>query len=118
MRNQREMMQHLKLDKMMTITTIFILSNAFLVMGKMNRQEERQLAEKYGKLVEMSARQNVLDFNGNRFRKFARNSPRNYSMIVMFTALSTGRGCKICKQVSEEFYIVADSYKLSSSRQE
>ena len=118
MRKGSEMLQHLELNKMMAITIIFILSNAFLVMGKMNRQEERQLAEKYGKLIEMSARQNVLDFNGNRFRKFARNSPRNYSMIIMFTALSTGRGCKICKQVSEEFYIVADSHKLSTSKQE
>ena len=103
--------------KMMTITIILMLSHAMLVEGKMNRQEEKQLDEKYGKLIEMSKKENVLDFNGNRFRKFARNSPRNYSMIIMFTALSTGRGCKICKQVSDEFYIAADSHKMSTTKQ-
>ena len=31
-----------------------MLSHAMLVEGKMNRQEEKQLDEKYGKLIEMS----------------------------------------------------------------
>ena len=108
--------RQLRLYKMTAF--IFILSNALLVMGKMSRQEERQLDEKYAKLVEMSSSENVLHFNGNRFRKFARNSPRNYSMIIMFTALSTSRGCKICKQVSDEFYVAADSHRISSRKQE
>ena len=90
--------------------TVILLLLTNLITAKTNRQEEKQLEEKYGKLMEMSGRENVFSFNGNRFRKFARNSPRNYSMIVMFTALSTNRGCKICQQVSDEFYIVGDSF--------
>ena len=42
-----------------------------------------------------------------------RNSPRNYSMIVMFTALSAQRQCAICKQASDEYQLVANSYRYS-----
>jgi oligosaccharyltransferase complex subunit gamma len=89
---------------------LLLLTNLVFITAKTNRQDEKQLEEKYGKLLEMSARENVISFNGNRFRKFARNSPRNYSLIVMFTALSTNRGCKICRQVADEFDIVGDSF--------
>ena len=62
------------------------------------------------------------DFHGY-IHKVAVNQMRrlrareNYSIIIMFTALSTGRGCKICKQVSDEFYIAADSHKMSTTKQ-
>ena len=42
-----------------------------------------------------------------------KNNPRNYSMIVMFTALSAQRQCAICKQASDEFHLVANSYRYS-----
>ena len=87
----KEVVMFLSDFKLMTITIILMLSYAMLEEGRINRQEEKQLDEKYGKLIEMSRKENVLNFNGNRLRKFARNSPRNYSMIIMFTALSTGR---------------------------
>ena len=34
-------------------------------------------------------------------------------MIVMFTALSAQRQCAICKQASDEFHLVANSYRYS-----
>ena len=49
--------------------------------------------------------------NGNKFREFARNTPKNYSLIVMFTAMSSQRQCAICKQAYEEYTIVANSYR-------
>ena len=106
-----------KFLKMETYMVLFLLTHIVVVtVAKMNRQEEKQLEEKYGKLIEMSARENALTFNGNRFRKFARNTPRNYSIIIMFTALATGRGCKICREVSNEFHIVADSFKIDTKK--
>jgi oligosaccharyltransferase complex subunit gamma len=36
-------------------------------------------------------------------------------MMVMFTAMSSSRGCSICKQASDEFGIVASSYRYSQS---
>ena len=97
--------------KMKHFYAVAVLANLLLTSAKMSRKEENQLEEKYGKLIEMAAKENVFSFNGNRFRKFARNMPRNYSTIIMFTALQTGRGCRICKEVSDEFHVVADSYR-------
>ena len=56
----------------------------------------------------------MIRLNGNKFRELARNSPKNYSMIVMFTALSSQRGCAICKQALDEYTLVANSYRYSN----
>ena len=48
---------------------------------------------------------------GNKFRDYAKSAPRNYSIIVMFTALSAQRQCAICKQASDEYQLVANSYR-------
>ena len=42
-----------------------------------------------------------------------KNTPRNYSIIVMFTALSSQRQCAICKQAHDEYHLVANSYRYS-----
>merc|ERR1712110_425860 len=47
-------------------------------------------------------------------REYVTKTPRNYSMIVMFTALSAQRQCAICKQASDEYHMVANSYRYSS----
>jgi oligosaccharyltransferase complex subunit gamma len=52
-------------------------------------------------------------FNGNKFKDFVKSSPRNYSMIVMFTALAQSRQCVICRHAHDEFTIVANSYRYS-----
>lgn len=72
------------------------------------------LNEKVSQLMDISAKRSVLRLNGNKFRDYVRNSPRNYSMIVMFTALASSRGCAICKQASEEYALVANSFRYSS----
>eukprot|EP00116_Pleurobrachia_bachei_P008003 sb/3468265/ len=41
--------------------------------------------------------------------------PRNYSMIVMFTALAPNRQCKICKEAHNEFITLAKSHRYSRS---
>merc|ERR1712025_45336 len=77
------------------------------------RKEANQLADKVGQLVDLSAKRSVLRFNGNKFRDFVKSAPRNYSIIVMFTALSASRQCAICKQASDEYQLVANSYRYS-----
>jgi len=83
--------------------------------GASKRKEANQLAEKVGQLLDLSNKRSVLRFNGNKFRDYAKSSPRNYSIIVMFTALSTQRQCSICKQASDEYQLVANSYRYSSN---
>ena len=77
------------------------------------KKEGAALNEKVQQLIDSTAKRPVLRLNGNKFRDYVRNSPRNYSMIVMFTAMSASRQCAICKQASEEYHLVANSYRYS-----
>ena len=56
------------------------------------------LAEKVDQLRELSYKRPVIRLNGNKFRDFVKTAPRNYSIVVMFTALSAQRQCAICQQ--------------------
>ena len=40
--------------------------------------------------------------NGRKFNDLVKGAPRNYSIIVMFTALSASRQCAICKQETKK----------------
>lgn len=94
---------------------IVIVAVALAQNGGSKRKEANQLADKVGQLVDLSAKRSVLRFNGNKFRDYAKSAPRNYSIIVMFTALSAQRQCAICKQASDEYQLVANSYRYSSA---
>lgn len=67
--------------------------------GAKAAKEANVLGDKVQQLLDLSAKRPVVRLNGNKFREFVKNSPRNYSIIVMFTALSAQRQCSICKQV-------------------
>ncbi len=71
------------------------------------------LTDKVQQLTDMTAKRSLVRLNGNKFRDFVRQSPRNYSMVVMFTALSAQRQCAICREASEEFQLVANSFRYS-----
>lgn len=57
----------------------------------------------------------VLRFNGQKFKEYVKQSPRNYSVIVMLTALAPARQCLICRHAHDEFSIVANSHRYSST---
>ena len=71
------------------------------------------MAERVQQLTEMNIKRTVLRFNGNKFRDFVKTVPRNYSVIIMFTALAPARHCIICRHASDEFTIVANSFRYS-----
>lgn len=71
------------------------------------------LSERVQNLVEMNAKKALLRFNGQKFKEYVKNTPRNYSMIVMLTALAPSRQCQICRHAHDEFSIVANSYRFS-----
>lgn len=52
--------------------------------------------------------------DGNKFKTYCRTNPRNYSMIVMLTALQSQRQCSVCRQANDEFQIVANSWRYSN----
>ena len=78
------------------------------VLGQSKKKDSVSLGEKVQQLIDSSAKRPVIRLNGNKFRDYVRNSPRNYSIVVMFTALSAQRQCAICKQASEEYQVVAN----------
>ena len=75
----------------------------------------KTLEEKVAKMMDLSNKKGLIRMNGNKFKEYVRNGPRDYSVIVMFTALSAQRQCAICKQASDEFHILANSYRYSQA---
>lgn len=73
-----------------------------------------QLEQKISGLVELASRRPVIKMNGDKFRQYVKSSPRNYSTVLMLTALAPQRQCGICKEVNQEFQILASSWKYSS----
>ncbi|OQR80256.1 tumor suppressor candidate 3-like [Tropilaelaps mercedesae] len=86
--------------------------------GKAQRRSLKEmppLGERIHQLIAMSSKRAVIRLNAERFKMLVRATPRNYSMIVQFTALSPMRSCAICRQANEEFSIVANSWRYSNS---
>ncbi len=55
------------------------------------------LSEKVGQMMEWTSKRAVIRLNGEKFRRLIRAPPRNYSVIIMFTALQQQRQCAVCK---------------------
>ncbi|ELW65890.1 Magnesium transporter protein 1 [Tupaia chinensis] len=79
------------------------------------RKKEMVLSEKVSQLMEWANKRPVIRMNGDKFRRLVKAPPRNYSVIVMFTALQLHRQCVVCKQADEEFQILANSWRYSSA---
>uniref|UniRef100_A0A8D2QAY8 Dolichyl-diphosphooligosaccharide--protein glycosyltransferase subunit MAGT1 n=1 Tax=Zonotrichia albicollis TaxID=44394 RepID=A0A8D2QAY8_ZONAL len=73
------------------------------------------LSEKVNQLMEWTSKRSVIRMNGDKFRRLVKAPPRNYSVIVMFTALQPHRQCVVCKQADEEYQILANSWRYSSA---
>jgi len=91
--------------------TVFVMTSTYVEAAK--KDSAKTLEDKVSQLTDLAMKRPVIRMNGNKFRELVRNSPRNYSMIVMFTALSAQRQCSICKQASDEYHLVANSYRYS-----
>jgi oligosaccharyltransferase complex subunit gamma len=76
-------------------------------------EKDDLLAEKVEQLTEWSLKKPVIRLNFDKFKHFVKSAPRNYSIVVMLTALSTQRECQICKPANEEYQIVAQSWRYS-----
>ncbi|KFP83268.1 Magnesium transporter protein 1, partial [Acanthisitta chloris] len=73
------------------------------------------LSEKVNQLMEWASKRSVIRMNGDKFRRLVKAPPRNYSVIVMFTALQPHRQCVVCKQADEEYQILANSWRYSGA---
>ena len=90
-----------------------VLLLAVAALASASDKKKDALADKVSQLVDLSTKKSVIKLNGNKFRDFVKSAPRNYSIIVMFTALAANRQCAVCKQASDEYQLVANSYRYS-----
>jgi len=55
------------------------------------------LSERVQQMVEWNSKKSIIRLNGDKFKNYVRGVPRNYSVIVMLTALQPQRQCSVCK---------------------
>merc|ERR1712071_120610 len=93
--------------------TGFVLLFAFngLVECQKKKSESSSLTDRYQQIMDLSSKRTVIRLNGNKYRHLVKSSPRNYSVVVMFTAMSPKRQCAICKHALDEYQIVANSFR-------
>lgn len=77
------------------------------------------LDEQIQQLNDLMERRPIIRLNPEKFKKYlgSQSLPRNYSFIVMMTALSPQRSCHICRQAHEEYLVTANSYRVSQYAQ-
>ncbi|VDD93355.1 unnamed protein product [Enterobius vermicularis] len=73
------------------------------------------LEEKVNNLQEWLYKKPIINMNVEKWKTYVRSAPRNYSVMVMFTALSANVKCPICKPAYQEFHILANSYRYAYS---
>jgi len=101
------------MHKTVGLLTLALFALVLCVANAEKKKDAGGLADKVSQLVDLSTKKSVIKLNGNKFRDFVKSAPRNYTIIVMFTALSASRQCAICKQAADEYQLVANSYRYS-----
>ncbi|KAH9511884.1 tumor suppressor candidate 3 [Dermatophagoides farinae] len=87
--------------------------------AKKKESPHMPLEERSEKLIQMSFKRPMIRLNPEKFRTFIGSKQhgqpiRNYTFVVMMTALSPGRQCSVCRSAADEFSIVANSWRYSS----
>lgn len=109
-------MVDMKMITLLCISFIFF-SYPFQCDAKQKKSKEStniQLEQKLQGLVDLNNRRPVIRMNGEKYRQYVKAPPRNYSIILMLTALAPQRKCSICKEVNTEYQILASSWKYSN----
>lgn len=88
------MVVQIKLQQLRLLVEDLFNRNCFLLS---NFIFQMVLSEKVNQLMEWASKRSVIRLNGDKFRRLIKAPPRNYSVIVMFTALQPHRQCVVCK---------------------
>ena len=67
------------------------LAIIFTFVDGVQKPKEQQLSDKVQQLTEWNLKRPVIRMNGEKFRQYLTQPPRNYSTIVMLTALKPER---------------------------
>merc|ERR1712127_1094491 len=94
--------------KILLFITIVSLGNVICF------EKDDVLSEKVDQLTEWSLKKPVIRLSFDKFKHYVKSAPRNYTIVVMLTALNPNRECQICKPANEEYQIVAQSWRYSA----
>lgn len=72
-----------------------------------------QLEDKVQQLTDLTTKKSIVSLNLSKFKEYVKSPPRDYSFIIMFTAMAPSRRCTICQHVYDEYLIVANSFRFS-----
>jgi len=97
-----------------TLLSLIVLSS-FHFFDVSGHKKPSTLTERVQQLLDLNNKKSILKFNGNKFRDFVKAVPRNYSVVIMFTAMQPARQCVICRHAYDEYLIVANSYRYSQA---
>jgi len=102
-----------------TIVIMMGLPNCDSQARRNVNQAQQSLSERVAELNRLSLKKSVIRMNTEKFRLFvgSKSVPRNYSVVVMMTALSPHRQCQVCRSAHDEFMIVANSFRYSPAFQ-
>uniref|UniRef100_A0A914HAA5 Oligosaccharyltransferase gamma subunit n=1 Tax=Globodera rostochiensis TaxID=31243 RepID=A0A914HAA5_GLORO len=98
---------------MTKIVPIVLFVSCFLQIVVHGAERGVTLEEKVRNLQESMLKRPLINLNLEKWKTYVQSSPRNYSMIVMFTVLSQSMNCPICKPAYDEYLILANSYRYT-----
>ncbi|XP_046853766.1 tumor suppressor candidate 3-like [Xenia sp. Carnegie-2017] len=94
---------------------VFIVLSFACLEAKRKVTKESQLETKVKQLVDWTSRRPIIRMNGDKYRLYVKGVPRNYSIILMLTALAPQRKCAVCREANAEYQILANSWHYSPS---
>jgi len=94
--------------KILLFITIVSLGNVICF------EKDDVLSEKVEQLTEWSLKKPVIRLSFDKFKHYVKSAPRNYTIVIMLTALNPSRECQICRPAYEEYQIVAQSWRYSA----
>jgi len=99
------------------LLSFIILSSfeLFDVEGQKKTNVAQTLNDRVQQLLDLNVKKSLLKFNGSKFKELVKATPRNYSVVIMFTAMAPARQCVICRHAYDEYLIVANSYRYSQT---
>ncbi|KAK6168369.1 hypothetical protein SNE40_020920 [Patella caerulea] len=101
------------MSAMSYLFTVLALLICISVTDSVYKKKEDSLSDKVSQLTEWNNKKSVIRLTGDKFRELVKTPPKNYSVIVMLTALQSKRQCSVCKQANDEYLILANSWRYS-----
>ncbi|XP_042300503.1 magnesium transporter protein 1-like [Sceloporus undulatus] len=79
------------------------------------KKKEMVLSEKVSQLMEWTSKRSVVRLNGDKFRRLVKAPPRNYSVVIMFTALQPHRQCVVCKYAPQPLRVPGKTFTFTQN---